>query len=448
MYKYVIPENFKISGCKYVVYGFGNVGKDFCDQLYQDETIKLVGVVDKKNILPTMCNTYKPEDISKIEFDYILVAVENAKIYKEIQLYLISQNIGEEKILWDGDNYANKNYFIDYNFYAKAFIKDNIQASRKSRRFFLFMLPEHGNIGDYAIGYAEKDFFDTYFDDVDKYYITTMQWKYLKDSICDLVNDRDIIFFNGGGYFGNLRGDNLVYEDIYYSFPNNIKIFFPNNFTYKNGISENNVDLMNDIRNIVMSADTHVFFRGKTSFEFAKKYSANVRYYPDMAFRLMSEETVTNNKDVLLCLRDDEEKVFSRASELKSILQENNIVYDEFDIHRNCYISQEDGRKALEIVIKKFQEYKLVITDRLHGMILSVVGRVPVIAFDNSTHKISDVFKWVEKVDTVFMLDEGKMGIVPDIFDSVSRLKTDYEISFKEEFYDMSEYIKKIVSGR
>lgn len=43
----------------------------------------------------------------------------------------------------------------------------------------------------------------------------------------------------------------------------------------------------------------------------------------------------------------------------------------------------------------------MVITDRLHGMIFAAITGTPCIAFDNISKKVSGVYKWIESLEYI-----------------------------------------------
>ena len=54
--------------------------------------------------------------------------------------------------------------------------------------------------------------------------------------------------------------------------------------------------------------------------------------------------------------------------------------------------------KRKDVIRKKIQEFsnaKLVITDRLHGMIYSAISSTPCIVLGNNHHKIKDSYEWI-----------------------------------------------------
>lgn len=269
-----------------------------------------------------------------------------------------------------------------------------MQRSEIQRTAYVFMLPEHGNIGDYAIGYAEEMFLKERFSDYHIKGITTPMWICNRNEIKDAVKPEDIIFFNGGGYIGNLWEDSYIYREMVDAFQENKKIFFPNTLSYKELPTIGNEAFEEDVKWFKKQKNTYLLFREEYSNERFAEAGGIGECFIDMAFYLSYKNDKTDycNK-VLLCMRDDREKIFEGIDRLKKDLTLCGIKFDEYDLNRKRRITQDEGRQILLETIALFQEYDCIITDRLHGMIIATICNVPCIAFDNSTHKIKHVYE-------------------------------------------------------
>jgi FlaA1/EpsC-like NDP-sugar epimerase len=85
-----------------VIYGAGNVGKSVYEQITSYEKIKIVGWVDKnyKEIHCDYRNICAPDIIQSLDYDYILIAVENEDIAKQIKENLIESHVEKDDIMW------------------------------------------------------------------------------------------------------------------------------------------------------------------------------------------------------------------------------------------------------------------------------------------------------------------------------------------------------------
>ena len=62
--------------------------------------------------------------------------------------------------------------------------------------------------------------------------------------------------------------------------------------------------------------------------------------------------------------------------------------------------------ELLENKFNQLKEHKLVITDRLHGMIFAAITETPCIAFGNFNHKISESYKWLKNLKYIQYCDD------------------------------------------
>ena len=85
-------------GSRIVLYGAGDVGNDFKMQIDASDYCSLVLWVDR-NYAQIKGSIRPPEEIKKIEFDYILIAVANEKAVRGIEEYLKQFQIIKEKIV-------------------------------------------------------------------------------------------------------------------------------------------------------------------------------------------------------------------------------------------------------------------------------------------------------------------------------------------------------------
>jgi len=93
--------NTKFSGLKIAVYGAGKAGKEFRLELEN----RCVAWFDLayENYLSQGYNVRSPYDInvnSNRDFDVIIVAIIDEKVFDEVKLFLISMSVPAEKILW------------------------------------------------------------------------------------------------------------------------------------------------------------------------------------------------------------------------------------------------------------------------------------------------------------------------------------------------------------
>ena len=77
---------------------------------------------------------------------------------------------------------------------------------------FWFLLEQgHNNIGDIAIGIAERRFFEKYYSDIPKHYIYEAVYTRYRREIAEQIRPGDVIILRGGGSIGNtVQHENIV----------------------------------------------------------------------------------------------------------------------------------------------------------------------------------------------------------------------------------------------
>ena len=98
---YFPQERFE-GGSRFLVYGYGDVGKDFCKQIINSKSMKLVAAIDQKYEM------YQDEEIVVIgidkiyqyTYDYLVIAILDSDVAEKVKKDLLLRNVVEEKIIW------------------------------------------------------------------------------------------------------------------------------------------------------------------------------------------------------------------------------------------------------------------------------------------------------------------------------------------------------------
>lgn len=68
-------------------------------------------------------------------------------------------------------------------------------------------------------------------------------------------------------------------------------------------------------------------------------------------------------------------------------------------------IYREKREEKVQAKLEEFSNAKLVITDRLHGMVFSALAGTPCIAIDNVSKKVSGVYNWISYLDYIKVVE-------------------------------------------
>lgn len=228
-------------------------------------------------------------------------------------------------------------------------------------------------------------------------------------SIC--LNSQDILCITGGGYLGSLWPiEEYRVRSIIKQYHKNKIIILPQTIYY-----ENIADEFCQTARIIYEShpDLYLFTREQQSFDFARQIlmpnkQGSVFLVPDIAMTYQTEEVsnkISNN--ILFCLRTDKEQISKTNTIINKIRQTipQNISIDYTDTQVPYAIPINTRQLEIKKKILEFSSYSLIITDRLHGMIYAAISGTPVIALDNASGKVGNVYNlWLNKLPYVFFV--------------------------------------------
>ncbi|MGN1019084.1 MAG: glycosyltransferase [Aristaeellaceae bacterium] len=267
---------------------------------------------------------------------------------------------------------------------------------RQKKKALLLCTAEHQNIGDAAITLAEQTILRRQFPDYFQVEYSTYEQPEQYAFIQSIVNEDDIIFISGGGNLGSsYPAEEVLHRRIIADFPENRIVIMPQTIHFaddENGRRE--LALSQEVYNA--HPDLTIFTRGRKSLAFAQQYFPNARSFlmPDAVFALHRTYTF-EREGVLLCLRDDQEGVLS-GNERLQIIQQLNRMNMSIDYSNNIAeqdVPREDRARVVNTELRRFAHKKLVVTDRLHGMIFSAVTGTPVIALSAAGSKLGEFYE-------------------------------------------------------
>lgn len=101
--KFYFPVPEKLQNKKVLLYGAGEVGRDFYAQISRYTECEVVAWVDAhpENFHYSYVKVYGLDSLDDTQFDILLIAVKNELTYKEIERGLIDRQISAEKIMWE-----------------------------------------------------------------------------------------------------------------------------------------------------------------------------------------------------------------------------------------------------------------------------------------------------------------------------------------------------------
>lgn len=281
---------------------------------------------------------------------------------------------------------------------------------------FLIATPIHGNLGDQAIVYAERQLFTKLKKRFHIIEVSNPLYTNNRELIQSVIMERDIIVIDGGGSMGTLwLEEEYKMQDIVRRFPNNDIFIFPQTIFFSDD-EKGNKELAQAVSVYSSHKKLTIFCRDELSFELMQNNFSSVKtfYTPDIVLSIKCPSSVvTRRKDVLICLRDDLECVQDKTLEHKvcDYLKDLNVNLKMTSTLTGGYIDKYSRKNELYKKWKEFSEARLVITDRLHGMIFCAITGTPCIALDNVSHKVKGGYFWLRELSYIVFLEEKDIPV-------------------------------------
>lgn len=326
--------------------------------------------------------------------------------------------------------------------YMKEMRENNLKVRKK---ILLIGTPEHSNAGDAAITLGEIEFIRKYFKEYHLVELSKYDYEGWKDRVTGLIGREDMIFLQGGGNMGNrYLEEEKMRREIIEGFPDNKIVILPQTIWFEQSPEgerecENSADIYNRHRNLV------IFVRGRQSFQVAKKYFNNgkIAVMPDMALMLKTDFS-RRRRGILLCLRTlEDEGCFTGETrkQLQDMLHEKRLQYDmetnwnQNDPEANIY--KDMRRTVVYDKLKNYASHQAVITDRLHGLIFSVITNTPCIVLSTYNYKMDESYDCMKESNAVFFAGRKAAHVGKLLDQALSVTDVKYPLLDQGQFEEM-----------
>lgn len=315
---------------------------------------------------------------------------------------------------------------------------------RENKKIIYCGICETSNMGDIAQTYCTRLWLKKNYPN---YKVVECKTSVIMDDDCNMIEimkkiikEDDLIFFQSGYNTHDLGGlQDLMHQSIIKAFPNNKKIMLPQTVFFK---TPERKKLCSEVYN---SDKKLLFFaRDHVSLVLAKEMFPDiyVDVLPDIVTTLIGENNFTQKRDgIYLCRRKDVEQYYREEDYVTFAKVLNQ--FDSVDVSDTIISTSNkkiynnlDG--FVKNMVGKFAKYKLIVTDKYHGLIFSLAANTPVIVLKTKDHKVTSGYEWFSKVfpDRVFYADnENELAeISKNILENPHYEKLDDY--FKREYYD------------
>ncbi|MCY8717855.1 MULTISPECIES: polysaccharide pyruvyl transferase family protein [unclassified Bacillus (in: firmicutes)] len=312
------------------------------------------------------------------------------------------------------------------------------------RKVFLFGSPSYTNIGDQAIAYAEEKFIKNRF----PYYEYIEIMDYATDEgielVKEIIREDDIVCFTGGGNLGNLYLD--IEEDrrkVFSAFKDYKSISLPQS-VYFEDTEEGNKEKKKTQDAYHQNPNLTIAARETQTLDVVKEtFDSNVIFTPDMVLSLDIVPKEIERDGVLFILRADKEKVtdedfisqMMKWAEKTTYAERTDTVLDTVDT-----IDYADREKHFMEMLDRIGSSKLVITDRLHAMIFSIITKTPCLVFGNSYGKAKHSYRdWLESLNFIEYTDKNDVEELERMIDRLLQAEPN-DVDLSKDFQPLVDF--------
>lgn len=325
-------------------------------------------------------------------------------------------------------------------------------ADRRTDEKVIYILtePEYGNLGDQAIALATAFFLK---DNFAEYKIVEVSindsYRYLRE-ILAYSNEDDLFLLQGGGNMGNLYPDIEAARRFCIKHIKNRRIIsMPTTVTYtddKRGRREltRSKKIYSSNPNLILIA------REKYSFDIMQKEYPNNKSFllPDIVFYLSTRVKAGEEKrqDHVVCLRREIESNLSHEETNTLIVQfcqhyPNAFICDT-TVNRN--VTAELREYEVFSLLRKFQRAKVVLTDRMHGMIFCSITGTPCVIIKSLDNKVLGSYEWIK--DQRFIALHKTVDVI-DVMKSCDKIQLEKSGELPIDIVGYSKQLKEIMEG-
>lgn len=322
---------------------------------------------------------------------------------------------------------AVKNFRLKRNAEQKL-KKISADMEKCKNRIFYLDIPIHPNMGDLAQYCCINKWLVRHYPKYSVFEIDADTMLYGKSHFLPLLHrltENDYVFFQSGYCTQDLGGTHdEVHRLVVDNAPNVPIIMLQQTILFLN--SEN---AERTSKCYAKHKNLMVLARDEQSFEFAKSLFPynHLSLLPDFVTSRIGTLPCKGKKErrgILVCCRNDSEKFYSNEAlqELVDKLKKIDSV-EVSDTTVQCDFStlKSDISGYVNQMIDDFSKYRVIITDRYHGTIFSLIAGTPVIVIKSNDHKVVTGVDWFKGI-----YDDCVVH-VPDINDVYAVCKKKYE---------------------
>lgn len=340
-----------------------------------------------------------------------------------------------------------------YQWAATQFSRKTVPLSPSMPNAVILLGPDYGNIGDLAIGYAQESFLKDISSEINVVSVPLAETYRVLRALRRDLGPRDVVFTVGGGSLGDLYPRADFGRQFLVSYLKNAPIVsFPQSITYSE-TPHGQERLRRTSKSFAKNKQFVLCARDEISEGLmSASFENEVLVAPDIVTSMLKQsrevKKIARNQ-LLVMLRDDaeteltpiqREQIVTRASEgfSKVEIQDNTVEDDR--------LRASSPESHVFKMLDAFRRSRVVVTDRLHGMIFAAITGTPCIVFANSNHKIRGMYdRWIRQCDYVVFVETYSPESLNSALSKLELVETDSNFDAIEfDFTSLTAYVENL----
>lgn len=319
-------------------------------------------------------------------------------------------------------------------FYLQEKAPVSVLPNNKRPKFFSFGIPTYTNLGDQAVSLAQRRYIENEFP---KFQFIEILEEDTDDAIAavkKVLQPADVVSFVGGGNMGNVYLEHeIARRKVFAAFPDNLTISFPQSINFEDTpagqaeLQKSQAAYAKNPNLFLLARDAQSYHRMQTAFD------NHVLFTPDMVLYIQARDLDHSRSGALFVFRHDSEKVIAEdlINSLKEILSNGRpLKRTDTVLDTVKRITPSNRRELIVKELEWFSRQEIIITDRWHAMIFSVLTGTPCLLFGNSYGKGKHAyFDWLEHIEWVTYTDEDDPQRLKKLINSlIQRPAHEYDV--------------------
>ena len=315
------------------------------------------------------------------------------------------------------------------------------EAANRKPHVFLFGAPAHSNLGDQAQCYCIQRWLKRYLPEyeVETNTLSTANKAYFAD-LKKVFRKGDILLCHSGYHITDLYDEKRAYLTAAKLFPEEPLRILPQTVHFEN---PDNLKAVADTFN--SHGQVTLLCRDEVSYENAQKAFNRCRLFlfPDIVTMLIGNfdyYTPAVKEGVLFCMRNDKEALYSKE-DIAALREQLAPLYPtaltDTTISASYKDISADREPYIRAKVEEIARYRVVVTDRYHGTIFSLIANTPVIIVNSTDHKLSSGIKWFPESFRSHVFYAADLAEVPALIKRITEAPAPQPLPpyFAEKYY-------------